>query len=167
MTNSSANQPTTNSYPCVGSFSIKRQVYILDSSLWCFLDFLTILWCTYTLAYGLVLFIIRMRSFCGKRREKFSCLAIFFSFFSQLDSAINPLSLTKHDFKLRLKEIESQMSSRESRVSLDHVTTTTLLARLDLVEAANGRLRTELRTIRSILTSNVALRDKMVLLEHL
>ena len=59
------------------------------------------------------------------------------------------------------------MSSLEGRVSLYNVTTTTLLARLDLVEAVNSRLRTELRTIRSILTSNVALRDRMVLLEQL
>ena len=42
-----------------------------------------------------------------------------------------------------------------------------MLSRMDILEAANVRLRTELRTIRTILTSSVALQEKMELLEQL
>ena len=63
--------------------------------------------------------------------------------------------------------MEAEVSSIESLMSLAHVTGGAMLSRLDILESANVRLRSELITIRTLLTSNVALRDKMQLLEQL
>ena len=102
-----------------------------------------------------------------RRSRVFGCLQLFLTFFSHMDNALNPLSLTKSQFKFKLQEMEAQLSSIESRISLGHVTSDAMLSRMEILEAANVRLRTELRTIRTLLTSSVALREKMELLEQL
>ena len=80
---------------------------------------------------------------------------------------LEPLSVTKSQFKFKLRETEAQLSLIESRISLGHVTSDAMLSRMDILEGANMRLGTELRTIRTLLTSSVALRERMELFEQL
>ena len=139
---------------------------ILDSGVWQFLDCINVLWGSYAVICGTCLFLIRSRSSC-KRRKRFSFCSRIFSLFTDLDQALNPLSLSKLDQKYRMRAIEEQITLQGNQAKLHEANLKVALSRVGILEKENECLASELRCIRAILCQSTSIRARMSLLEQL
>ena len=54
---------------------------LLDSNIWKFLEVVTVSWCAYLVCYGIIIFVIRLKGSCTKKKLDLSCLQLFLTFF--------------------------------------------------------------------------------------
>merc|ERR1712030_310065 len=89
----------------------------------------------------IVSFVIRTRSTCGKRCRRFTCCQICLSLCSDLEAAINPLSLSKLDMKRKQIEHQADMDHvlNLTRVATDNISI--LTNRIQALERLNADLK--------------------------
>ena len=87
--------------------------------------------------------------------------------FTDLDQALNPLSLSKLDQKYRMKGVEEQITLQGNQAELYDANTKIALARVGILEKENKILSSELKDIRAILYQSTSLKARMLLLERL
>ena len=119
--------------------------WILGSDTWQFLQIVYTLWATYSIATGLISFIIRTRSTCGRRCQRFTCCQICLSLCSDLEAAVNPLSLSKLDMKRKQVTHQAEM---------DHV--------LNLTRVATNNISVLTTRIQALEKLNDSLKDKVL-----
>ena len=139
---------------------------LLDSGIWEFLGFINVIWGSYAVACRTCLFLIRSRSSC-KKRKRFTCRSLICSLFTDLDQALNPLSLSKLDQKYRMKTIEEQITLQGNQAELYDANTKIALARVGILEKENKILSSELKDIRAILCQSTSLKARVLLMERL
>ena len=89
------------------------------------------------------------------------------SLFTDLDQALNPLSLSKLDQKYRMKTIEEQITLQGNQAKLYDANIKVALARVGILEKENKILSSELKDIRAILCQSASLKARVSLLERL
>ena len=119
--------------------------WLLGSDTWQFLQVIYTLWATYSIGTGIVSFIIRTRSTCGRRCKRFTCCQICLSLCSDLEAAINPLSLSKLDMKR--KQITHQ-ADMDHVLNLTRVATNNISILTNRVQALE-RLNADLKDIQN------------------
>ena len=87
--------------------------------------------------------------------------------FTSLDQALNPLSLSKLDQKYRMKGVEEQITLQGNQSKLYDANIKIALARIGILEKANGILSSELKEIRAILSKSTSLKTRVQLLDQL
>ena len=83
--------------------------YLTNGPLYELIHFIALIWCTYAILTGILSYLLRLRSTCSARAQRFSCRQIFFSLFTDLDLALNPLNLSKLDSKLKIQENQAKL----------------------------------------------------------
>ena len=87
--------------------------------------------------------------------------------FTDLDQALNPLSLSKLDQKYRMRGVEEQITLQGNQAELYDTNTKIALARVGILEKENKILSSELKDIRAILCQSTSLKARVLLLERL
>jgi hypothetical protein len=116
-------QACGSSYYCPNAYlapaNIRRELFRQSSSLLSWLtgqgEWIEILstvvtvWGTYAIFSGSLSLMVRLRTLCGKKTEKYNCCTILISLFSEFDAALNPNALIKTDYKYRVMEMSSEI----------------------------------------------------------
>ena len=135
--------------------------WLFGSDIWQFMQVIMVIWSTYSIGTGIVSFVIRTRSTCGKRCRRFTCCQICLSLCSDLEAAINPLSLSKLDMKRKTQEHQADMDYvlNLTRMATDNISV--LTNRIQALEILNVDLQsrqdreTEEQTEAVVLPKNV------------
>ena len=86
------------------------------------------------------------------------CTSLICGMFSSLDQALNPLSLSKLDQKYRMKGVEEQITLQGNQSKLYDANIKIALARIGILEKANGMLSSELKEIKDVLSKSTSLK---------
>ena len=135
--------------------------WLFGTDIWQFMQVIMVIWSTYSIGTGIVSFVIRTRSTCGKRCRRFTCCQIALSLCSDLEAAINPLSLSKLDMKRKTQEHQADMDYvlNLTRMATDNISV--LTNRIQALEMLNADLQsrqdreTEEQTEAVVLPKNV------------
>ena len=96
--------------------SLSLYEWLTNSPLYEFLDLVALIWCSYVILSGTLSYLLRLKSTCTARAQRFTCRQIFFSFFSDLDVALNPLNLSKIDTKIKIQESQAKLISLQNMI---------------------------------------------------
>ena len=108
--------------------------FLLNSTTYQLLVLVGTLWSLVAICSGLITFLIRLKNLCHKRSTKYHFCQLIVSIICELDTALNPMSLTRQKFKQRCDLLTIETQNQKAQIDALTQINKSLMTRMTALE---------------------------------
>ena len=114
--------------------SLSLVSYLVNSTFYQIAVLIATIWALSAIISGLITLIIRLKNLCHKRTTKYNSCQLVVSLISELDTALNPMSLTRQKFKQKCDALTAEVQSQRAQLNNLLQTNQALMTRMTALE---------------------------------
>ena len=92
------------------------------------------MWSLIAICSGLITFLIRLKNLCHERSTKYNFCQLAISIISELDTALNPMSLTRQKFKQKCDLLTLENQNQQAQIDALTQINKSLMVRMTALE---------------------------------
>ena len=114
--------------------SLSLMSYLINSTVYQMAVLIATIWALSAILSGLTTLIIRLKNLCHRRTTKYNLCNLLISLISELDTALNPMSLTRQKFKMKNDVLTAEVQRQRAQINNMLQTNQALMTRMTALE---------------------------------